>query len=131
MEAVVWFRPEVRSGFTLIEIMLALVLTAIGVLAVLGTTAQATRTLDESRRVAKATEVGMRRIERLRDLARATSPRCTDPGLASGTANGGNGITERWAVDPVGPARTVLVVVNRPTRGAIQPDTFASILRCD
>lgn len=112
--------PAGRGGFTLIEVMIAIVILAIGVIALIGSSAMVTRMIGSGRHSTQAVEVATRRLENLRRAAYATAVPCTDGAFASGTA-AGTGYTETWTVAPVaGFADLRLVtdtVVYRTTRG--------------
>ena len=89
--------PKARGGFTLIEVMIAVVVLAIGVMALLGSSAMVTRMIGAGRHSTQTVEVATRRLENLRRIAHATTPACTDGNFASGTATG-PGYTEAWFV---------------------------------
>ena len=92
--------PANRSGFTLIEVMIAVIVLAIGVMALLGSSAMVTRMIGSGRHSTQAVEVATRRLENLRRIAHATTPACTDGNFAAGTA-AGPGYTEAWFVQNV------------------------------
>lgn len=118
-----------RAGFTITEVMIAVVVLGIGVLALARGSAAATRMLGQGQRTTNAAAVGAARLERLRRAANATNPRCTSGSFVSGTATT-NSVTEAWTVPSSGIARTVLEVVTyRKYNGSIT-DTLATIVSC-
>ncbi|MGH7590319.1 MAG: prepilin-type N-terminal cleavage/methylation domain-containing protein [Gemmatimonadales bacterium] len=120
---------DTRSGFTITEVMIAVVILGVGVLALAGGAAAATRMLGQGQRTTNAAAVGAARLERLRRAANATNPRCTNGSFASGNATT-NGVVESWAVPTTGIARTVTEVVTyRKYNGSIT-DTLATIVSC-
>lgn len=112
--------PRDRGGFTLIEVMIAVIVLAIGVIALLGSSAMVTRMLGQGRHATQAVEVATRRLENLRRAAYATATPCTDAAFVGGTATG-TGYTETWTITtPAGfPELRVVTdsVVYRTTRG--------------
>jgi len=78
-----------RGGFTLIEVLIALLLFELGMLALTGVAAVAARDLASANRTARAHALARNRVEMLR------STRCPSPVSGSTSANG---INERWRV---------------------------------
>jgi prepilin-type N-terminal cleavage/methylation domain-containing protein len=115
-------------GFTVIEILVAVTLIGVGLLAVASSSALVLRMLADGRRTTIAIQQAERRLEDLRRQARMTAPRCL--ALAPGSAAGPGGMDERWEVIP-GPGATVLrVVVSWPTRRGVRADTLATAVAC-
>ena len=106
--------PADRGGFTLIEVMIAVVILAIGVIALMGSSAMVTRMIGAGKHSTQAVEVATRRLENLRRIAYSTSAPCTDGAFASGTATG-TGYTEAWVVSGTGQLRTVVDTVTYTT----------------
>ena len=94
-------QPESRStaqgGFTIIEVMIALVVLSVGVLALLGSSAMVTRMIGAGRHSTEAVEVANSRMEQLRRAAYSTTPPCTHAQFAGGTSSG-TGFTETWVI---------------------------------
>lgn len=61
-------------GFTLIEVMVAIVVLAVGLLGLASTSAQVTRMIARGQRSAAAATFGAQRLERLRATACSTRP---------------------------------------------------------
>jgi prepilin-type N-terminal cleavage/methylation domain-containing protein len=118
-----------RSGFTITEVMIAMVILALGVLALVGGSAAATRMLSQGQRTTNAAAVAGSRLERLRRAANATSPRCASGNFASGTATT-NGVAEAWTVPTSGSFRVVLEVVTYKKYNGTITDTLASVVNC-
>ncbi|HEU5170194.1 MAG TPA: type II secretion system protein [Gemmatimonadales bacterium] len=89
-----------QSGFTLIEVMVAIIVLVIGVSALVGTSALVTRDIGRSKMVTLANEVMTRRLEALKLAAQPNGAfaACAAPGFTSGTAPAWRGITETWTV---------------------------------
>lgn len=89
-----------RRGFSLIELLVALVLLEIGLLALVGMTAASARATNGSRRDATALSVAWARLERAASL--------TCRGSSSGVFPAGPGLTE-WYTETVGPNETRVI----------------------
>lgn len=90
-----------RSGFTLVETLVALVLFQIGMLAVAATGAVAARDVAIARRTAQARDLARNRVEALRATA------CVIPSGREGSAVG-PGLTEHWRLVPAGAGREIV-----------------------
>jgi type IV pilus modification protein PilV len=87
----------VRTGFTLIEVLIALVVFEFGMLALAAVAAVAARDLATASLTNRAHDLARNRVEQLRATACATGPG------AGETSSGG--ITEFWRVDASGALR--------------------------
>ena len=122
--------PQSARGFTLIEVLVALVLLTMGVMALVGSSAMVSRMIGRGRGSTVAVQVATARLERLRRVAASTSPRCTSPQFVSdSTATGG--VSERWIVDTAaGLSRRVgVIIAYRDPRGLVR-DTLRTIVLC-
>jgi Tfp pilus assembly protein PilV len=112
-----------RSGLTLVEILVAVIVLAVGIIALAGSSGMVTRMIGRGKAETHAAEAASRRIEILRQTAYSTSPRCTAPDFASGGPVLRDGITESWVVSPNGKIRRVRVTVTyltvRGSRSAV------------
>ena len=86
-----------EQGFTIIEIMLAVIVLSIGVMALVGSSALATRMIGRGNMSTRVTQVATARAELLRAYAAQTSPGCTNANVASGNAVT-DGVTESWVL---------------------------------
>jgi prepilin-type N-terminal cleavage/methylation domain-containing protein len=84
------------GGFTLVELMLALVVLTVGVLALVGSSAMAGRMIGRGGRATAVAQLANGRADQLRQVAAGTSPRCA--GLTDGSATSAGGVAEDWAV---------------------------------
>src|SRR5262245_46928094 len=78
------------AGFTLLEVLIALVLIAVGMLALVGSTAVLVRQTAEIRARAAAVRAAVNRLQRLGAVTCAP---------AVGSQTGAYGIHERWTVE--------------------------------
>jgi prepilin-type N-terminal cleavage/methylation domain-containing protein len=121
-----------EQGFTIVEVMLAVVLLAIGVMALVGSSAMVTRMIGRGRESTTVGQIATARAERLRQIAAATSPACGSAQLVNGTSNPGSGITERWELGPAGGrTRNVLLMYTYRAARTIRTDTMSLTLLCD
>jgi prepilin-type N-terminal cleavage/methylation domain-containing protein len=108
-----------RCGLTLVEVLIAVVVLAVGIVALAGGSGLVSRMLGQGKVETHAAEVASRRMEQLRLAAAATTPRCTAPDFRSGGPVIGAGLTESWVVPSSGQIRQVRVTVSYLTvRGA-------------
>ena len=119
-----------QTGFTLVEVMVALVVTAIGLGALAGSSALVTRMIGRGARASRAAEVAEGRVEQLRAAAGSTTPRCISPAFGSGGPLSSRGVAERWEVGPVGAVRNVRAIVSSPIPGGIRVDTLQGRIDC-
>jgi prepilin-type N-terminal cleavage/methylation domain-containing protein len=86
---------ESQRGFTIIEIMLAVVVLSIGVMALVSSSALATRMIGRGGMTSRVTQVAIARAELLRAYAAQTSPGCTNANVKSDSATTAN-VREKW-----------------------------------
>jgi len=116
------------SGFTIIEILVAVLVLGVGLIALTGSSAAVTRMLRASRRTSFAAQAAERRLEQLRLTARSSALGCLS--LASGTQIYPQGMTERWEVVPGPGAVLVRVVTTWPVGRGASTDTVATAIAC-
>jgi prepilin-type N-terminal cleavage/methylation domain-containing protein len=116
-------------GFTVVEVLLALVVLVVGVLALVGSSALVSRMIGQGREATRASQAAAGRLEWLRQLARSSSPPCTDPQFGSGDSVS-SGVNLRWVVPAAGAVRQVVLAVEyRIPRGMVH-DTLLAVLLC-
>jgi prepilin-type N-terminal cleavage/methylation domain-containing protein len=123
------FRAVPRSvrhaspGFTLVEVLVALIVLGIGILALTGSSSLVTRMIGRGKVETQAALAASRRVETLRVAASSTSPRCASSEFASGGPVSSGRLTESWTVAPTGTLRGVRVTVTyltvRGSRSAV------------
>jgi type IV pilus assembly protein PilV len=120
-----------RSGFTLIEVMVAIIILSVGVLGLVSTSALVTRMIGRGNMTTKATQLAQVRLETLRQQALSTSPSCSS--VASGTADDASGMSEAWTVStPAGSTnlRQFSVTVTYPITNGTRTATMTTQVRC-
>ncbi len=119
-----------RYGLTVAEVLVAVVILTVGVLALVGSSAQVSRMIGRGRQATVAAMIGAGRVERLRRIALSTSPPCMSPEWRSGSAVGPR-VTESWHIlDPSGLVRRLQVIVQHRTPSGVATDTVATALLC-
>ncbi len=117
-------------GLTLVEVLVAIVLLTVGVMALLGSSALVSRMIGRGRGSTVAVQVATARLERLRRVAASTTPRCTSPQFVSDSTTTA-GVDERWIVESgAGLSRRVSVILAyRDPRGPVR-DTLRTTVLC-
>lgn len=119
-----------RSGFTLVEVLMAIVVLGIGVVALAGSSATVTRMIGRGKHETRAAQVASRRIETLRAAALSTTPRCTAGAFASGGPAVTDGVSETWVVPAGGTLRTLQVTVTHATARGNHSDVLTTTIEC-
>ena len=122
-----------ERGFTIAEVLVAIVMLTVGVMALVGSSAAVTRMVGRGRNDTFVGQVATARIERLRVIAASTSPACTAGQWKtdSGTAGPNGKIREVWQIlDNTGNARRVLLILRYPTGRRLQVDTVRTTILC-
>ena len=98
-----------EQGFTMIEVMVALLLTAIGVMGILGVYLGQSRASSYSRHTSEAVVLAQDKLEMLRTQAATTSggteTSINERGLATGI------FTRRWTISPAAGYADVVVTI--------------------
>ena len=119
-----------RSGFSLIEVLVAVTVLSVGVVALAGSAAMVTRMIGRGKMGTRAAQLASQRFEKLRLAAYQTTPRCTHVSFASGGPVTAQGVTETWTVN-TGALRTVTETVTyRTAKGTIHTDVFTTRIGC-
>ena len=121
-------RPS--SGFTLVEVLVAIVVLGIGIVALVGSSAMVTRMIGRGKVETRAAQVASRRLETLRLAAYSTSPRCTAAGFATGGPVTTSGVTESWVVPAAGKVRSVQVNVTYRTVQGSRTASLQTRIEC-
>jgi prepilin-type N-terminal cleavage/methylation domain-containing protein len=116
-------------GFTLIEVLVAILVLTIGIMALTSSSGSVTRMIGRGKVETRAAQAATRRMEILR-LAANVPPRCTDPGFTSGGPVLSGGMTESWQVPPAGKVRRVRVTVSYLTVRGARSATLETRVAC-
>jgi prepilin-type N-terminal cleavage/methylation domain-containing protein len=113
-------------GFTLLEVLFALLLISVGLLGLAGTLGPVTALAGGGRALGRSALALESRLDRLRLELAGSAPSCVAPG--SGWQRHPDGLLETWsAVAGVGGV-ALLLTAGIPGRGG--PDTLRSVLPC-
>lgn len=117
-----------RSGFTLIEVLVAVTVLAVGVVAMAGSAAAVTRMIGRGKIDTRAAQLATLKVDSLRVAAYATTPRCT------ALVNGGPATTDRvtlsWTVTPTPTGRTVSVSASYGTVRGARTEVLTTYIEC-
>ena len=117
-----------RGGFTIIEVLIAIVVLAIGIIALVGSSASSTRMIGRGRSATRAVQAATERMEILRADAYRTTPDCT--ALANGSDSASTGVVTTWTITGAGTPRTVRVISRYRVPGRLKADTLTTQIRC-
>jgi prepilin-type N-terminal cleavage/methylation domain-containing protein len=112
-----------QRGFTIVEVLVAVMLLSVGLLALVGSAAVATRMISQGRRYTEASAEANQRLEILRSQTCAA--------MSDGSATQGR-FTVAWTVttDATGRARQVALQVVSPTATGTRRDLFQTVILC-
>jgi prepilin-type N-terminal cleavage/methylation domain-containing protein len=118
------------SGLTLIEVLIAIVVLAVGVVALAGSSALVTRIIGQGKIETRAAEAASRRLAALTLAAQSTTPPCMSSEFASGGPVLGNGISQSWIVPVTGKTRRVRVTVSYLTVRGARSAGLETVIEC-
>lgn len=114
-----------RRGVTLIELIVAMTILSIGLLAIVGTSGAIARGLGESRGDNLAAMVAQSRFEEL------AGTQCTGMTLGQLNTTTTRGVTEKYIVTDAGNnTRLIVDSVSWQTRRGVRRQTFSTLLPC-
>ena len=127
-----------EGGFTLIEVLVAVVVLAIGVIALAGSSGQVTRMIGRGKMTTIAAQVAQDQMDRLRVAAASTNPRCTAASFTSAAAAElrpvgrprGEQVLLNWSVPASGASRTVRMSVTYNVVGGTVTDSLYTRISC-
>lgn len=121
---------ESRQGLTVIEVLVAVMVLTVGVLALVGSSAQVSRMIGRGRHATLAAMLATGRIERLIAVASSTRPPCTAAEWRSDSAVEA-GVSESWhIVDRAGIARRLQLTLRYRTPLGLSTDTVVTAVLC-
>ena len=119
-----------RNGFTMVEIIMAIVVLSFGIVVLSSSASGISRMLGSGQGKTRAAAVASARVEYLRNVAMSTTPLCTSASLSGGTAVQPAGVTEEWTVTGNGSIRVVQVIVKYRNGPRPQADTLGAVIAC-
>ena len=119
-----------RGGFTLIEVLMAIVMLSFGVLVLASTAGGITRMMGNGQRKTKASAIAASRMEFLRNLGNSTAPKCSAGAFVAGSATQPGGFWEQWTIAGAGMRRQVQVIVRYRSGPRAQGDTLNATILC-
>lgn len=117
-----------RGGFTILEVLVAVVILGVGVVALVGSSASSARMIGRGRTATRAVQAATERMEILRADAYRTSPDCT--ALANGSDSSATGVVTSWTITGAGTSRTIQVISGYQVPGRRRADTLTTVVRC-
>lgn len=118
-----------REGFTIVEVLVAIIVLGVGIVALVGSSALVTRMIGDGKRSTGAVQVAQARMETLRQSAAATTPTCTNLNAGTGSAQDG-ATTVEWTVTAPAGMRTVQVIAIYPTGRGVDTLALNTLIRC-
>jgi prepilin-type N-terminal cleavage/methylation domain-containing protein len=121
-----------EEGFTLVEVLIAVMVLGVGITALVGSSAMVTRMIGRGQMSTRAAQVATQRLETLRLQAYSSTPHCTAPAFVGGnTSNNPLKVTEAWTITANGSVRTISVTVAYKTaRGTTHSDVLTTTIKC-
>lgn len=121
-----------EKGLALVELIVAIVILAVGMMMLAGGSLFVTRDLTRSRLATRAASIAQARLDLLRTFAASTSPACSASGFASSSSpTVASGVTLTWVVPVSGASREVRVITSISIgRGRTVVDTLVGNVAC-
>jgi prepilin-type N-terminal cleavage/methylation domain-containing protein len=119
-----------RAGFTLIEVLVAVTVLGIGVVALVGSAAMVTRMIGRGQMGTRAAQLAAQRFELLRVAAYRSTPRCTHASFANGGPLTSQGVTETWTIAGTTLRTVTETVTYRTAKGGTHSDVFTTEIGC-
>ncbi len=120
-----------RSGFTIIEVLIAIIMLTVGVLALASSSGSITRMMHFAQAKTDASALAQSALDSMRYEANATTPRCTN--LVSGTVGShkqGFTASAEVTTSASGNLRDIVVIVNYRVGPQAKTDIVSSSLFC-
>ena len=119
-----------RSGFTLVEVLVAVTVLSVGVVAMAGTAGMVTRMVGRGKIDTRAAQLATLKADSLRIRAYATTPRCA--ALATGAQPATGGVTLSWTVTvpASGIGRNVSVSAAYKTSRGTHTEALTTYIEC-
>jgi prepilin-type N-terminal cleavage/methylation domain-containing protein len=120
-----------EEGFTIVEVLIAVIILGVGVMALAGSSAIVTRMIGRGKTSGRSAQMALARFETLRQVARSTATLCTAPAFATGDSVHA-GMSEHWEILPTAGnvVRLVTVTVTVPTPRGARTETYNARISC-
>jgi prepilin-type N-terminal cleavage/methylation domain-containing protein len=119
-----------KCGFTVAEVIVAVAVLSVGLLALAGSAALTSRMVGWGQQATRVGQAAAARVERLHQVAFSTVPACSAAEWRSDSAVG-SGVSESWKMlDDTGPVRRVLIVLRSRRPGGTSSDTVLTAVLC-
>jgi prepilin-type N-terminal cleavage/methylation domain-containing protein len=119
-----------RQGFTIVEVLIAIIVLSIGALALASTAGSISRMMSNGQKKTRSYTIAASKLDSLRNAAYSASPRCS--GLVSGSATNsiyGTAFSTSWTVSGTGTSRTIEIRTSYRVGPHAKGDTlFATLL---
>lgn len=120
-----------RSGFTIVETLVAIIVLSVGVLALASSVGSITRMMSSGQRKTRASTIAASILDSLRNKAYSEIPKCA--GLVDGTGGStlyGDKYTTAWSVvaSGAGTSRQITIRVGYRVGTRLQGDTLVSTI---
>jgi type IV pilus assembly protein PilV len=122
---------KTNHGFTVVEVVVAIVILGVGILGLAGTAASVTRMVGRSQQYNKAAAMALERLEILRAQVTPTpnNTAAVCASLAGGSATSGTS-TITWTTSSVANGWQVRIAVTSPTARGSRTENFTQLLTC-
>ena len=114
-------KMEGRGGFTLVEVMVAMLILTVGLLGMATTSAVVIKQMGDAGRMGVAATIAQSRMEKLR-IANCK--------VASSGTNSVRSVTESWRVTPQTRSALIAVTVTYKTRNGSRSQSYQSTVPC-
>jgi prepilin-type N-terminal cleavage/methylation domain-containing protein len=125
---------QAEAGFTIIEVIVAMVILGVGLVALAGSSASVSRMVRRGKTSTLAAQVAAEQLEKLRVAAANTSPMCGSTGVGQFVSSAApvtrQGMQVSWVVPVNGEERVVKVIVQYGTPRRLRSDTTSTIVQC-
>jgi prepilin-type N-terminal cleavage/methylation domain-containing protein len=119
-----------RGGFTLVEVLVAVMVLSVGVTALVGSAGVVTRMVGRGQMGTRAAQTASGTLEQLRMWAYSTTPRCTSANFVGSTTTT-RGITQKVVIGAgAGTSRIITDSVSYGTVKGMHRDVFTTQVRC-
>lgn len=117
-----------HPGFTLLEVLIALLLVTVGLLGLVGTLGPVAALAGEGRLQGRMALALASRADSLRALIRAGAPACIVP--PAGTRRHADGLVEQWSASDQGGIIELRIEAAVPAARRVRPDTLITRVPC-